>query len=138
MSYIIDGIFIGNKFDAFNPVFFKKNNIEAVLNTAFELPKTPFAKHYMKLSMSDSSDEKLLPNFVKAYSFLNEQRRKKRKILVHCSVGMSRSVSIVAAYLISKGMTYDTAMSLIKRNRPIANPNQGFQNQLIELEKHEW
>lgn len=133
MSHIIDNIFIGDKYDVTNPDFMKKNNIEAVLNTAFELPRSPYTKYYLKLAMSDSADEQILPNLVLAYSFLQEQSAQGRNVIVHCSVGMSRSVSMVVGYLILKGMPFSTALNLVKRRRPIADPNSGFLKQLKAL-----
>lgn len=134
MSHIIDNIYVGDRYDVTNYNFMKKNNIEAVLNTAFELPRSPFAKYYLKLPMSDSDDELILPNLIIAYSFFQEQKKYGRNVMVHCSVGMSRSVSIVIGYLILNGMSFSTALTLLKRRRPIANPNDGFISQLKELE----
>lgn len=54
-------------------------------------------------------------------------------VLVHCSAGMSRSVSIVLAYLIRyHDLDYDTALAAVRKTRPIACPNRGFEKQLRE------
>lgn len=134
MSYIIENIYIGDKYDVINESFMRKNKISAVLNTAFELPRTPLAKDYLKLSMSDSRDELLYPNLVVAYSFLEKQQALGRNVIVHCSVGMSRSSSIVIGFLILKGMSFHSAYSLVKQQRPIIQPNEGFMKQLEQLE----
>jgi protein-tyrosine phosphatase len=42
----------------------------------------------------------------------------KRKIYVHCKNGHGRAPTLVAAYLMSRGMTVDTAIATIKRSRP--------------------
>ena len=47
-------------------------------------------------------------------------------VFVHCLVGMSRSSTIVIAYLISKGMNFKQAFELCKRKHQITNPNYGF------------
>jgi len=58
------------------------------------------------------------------------------KVLVHCNAGVSRSSTIIIAYLIKyKGMTYQQALELVRKNRPSAKPNHGFETQLIEMEK---
>ncbi|KAF8219631.1 phosphatases II [Tricholoma matsutake] len=60
---------------------------------------------------------------------------KSGKILVHCSAAVSRSPTIVTAYLMKKhGMTLKEALGLIVRARPPACPNAGFLAQLKELE----
>ncbi|GET89999.1 putative dual-specificity protein phosphatase, putative [Leishmania tarentolae] len=52
-------------------------------------------------------------------------------VAVHCMVGVSRSASIVLAYLIKKyGVSQDDAMRLIRCTRPVVQPNPGFQRQI--------
>jgi hypothetical protein len=54
---------------------------------------------------------------------------------VHCVQGISRSASVVLAYLIKyEGMSTDAAVALVKRRRGIANPNAGFLRQLRAYE----
>jgi atypical dual specificity phosphatase len=52
---------------------------------------------------------------------------------VHCFQGVSRSATIVCAYLIAtsdRKMTVDEAISFIQSKRGIACPNTGFRSQL--------
>ncbi|KAF2459677.1 protein-tyrosine phosphatase-like protein [Lineolata rhizophorae] len=59
----------------------------------------------------------------------NEQRQ--RGVLVHCVQGISRSGSIVVAYLMRKlKIEYSAALALAREARPIIFPNQGFERQL--------
>ncbi|KAJ7474938.1 dual specificity phosphatase, partial [Mycena latifolia] len=56
-------------------------------------------------------------------------------VLVHCKQGVSRSSSIVLAYLIRNHvMSYDAALAFVKRKRSGAKPNPGFARALIEWE----
>ena len=49
--------------------------------------------------------------------------------------GISRSVTIVAAYIISvTGLSVSEALQAIRSSRTIANPNFGFQKQLFDFE----
>jgi Dual specificity phosphatase, catalytic domain len=55
--------------------------------------------------------------------------------LVHCSAGISRSASIVIAYLVhQRRMTLLSAMALCKAARQQCSPNPGFMSQLLTLE----
>lgn len=52
-------------------------------------------------------------------------------VLVHCQAGCSRSVAIVAAYLMhTRHISPTTAVSMIRARRPDAGPNAGFMAQL--------
>jgi len=51
--------------------------------------------------------------------------------LVHCSYGISRSASVVIAYLIkSSHKSYDEVLSFVQQQRKIVKPNPGFEQQL--------
>lgn len=59
--------------------------------------------------------------------------KQKGTVLVHCVQGISRSATLVIAYLIlKKRMTIEQAVQTISRKRFVA-PNEGFTEQLIEL-----
>lgn len=54
-------------------------------------------------------------------------------VLVHCQAGLSRSATIVAAWLIRKfNMPADAALELIRKFRPEIRPNSGFYSKLKE------
>lgn len=53
-------------------------------------------------------------------------------LLVHCAMGISRSVSMVISYLINTyRLSYFEALNMVQNKRRIANPNEGFVKQLI-------
>ncbi|KAF1334027.1 Phosphatase slingshot 2 protein, partial [Globisporangium splendens] len=55
------------------------------------------------------------------------------RILVHCNKGVSRSTSMVVAYLMKiKDMSLDEALAFVTKRRPMANPNPSFRQQLQE------
>jgi protein-tyrosine phosphatase len=57
------------------------------------------------------------------------------RVLVHCFQGISRSTTIVCAYLMfSRGWSVSHSLSHIKGLRYIAEPNPGFVSQLKEYE----
>lgn len=59
-----------------------------------------------------------------------------RKVFVNCFAGVSRSATIVIAYLIYKqNMTYQDAYDFLKSKRYVISPNSHFVNQLVKLEK---
>lgn len=57
------------------------------------------------------------------------------RILVHCSAGVSRSPTIVVAYLMKhRNMSLRTALGHVVRIRPQVSPNPGFIEQLKDME----
>lgn len=59
-----------------------------------------------------------------------------RGVLIHCLAGVSRSVTVTIAYLISAlNMTLNEAYDFVKQRKPSVNPNLNFMGQLLEFER---
>lgn len=57
-------------------------------------------------------------------------------MLVHCYAGVSRSVTIVVAYIMKKyNWNVDEALNFVKEKRVVAKPNDGFMKQLKQFEE---
>ena len=83
------------------------------------------------MKIEDSVFQDLTDEFWQALSFVEQAIHNGGNILVHCRRGVSRSASLCVAYLMDdRGMTFDDAVSLMKRQRPSVNINQGFEEQL--------
>lgn len=57
--------------------------------------------------------------------------RKSENILVVCAAGISRSTTVVLAYLLKQKFTLRNAISFLLQKRPQIRPNDGFLLQLI-------
>ncbi|CAI2165228.1 6458_t:CDS:2 [Funneliformis geosporum] len=66
---------------------------------------------------------------------LAENQINNQSVLVHCYKGISRSGSLIIAYLIYKGRSFDQAFSYARSIRPQIQPNSSFMNQLYEFER---
>ena len=65
-----------------------------------------------------------------------QEQEQENRVLVHCLAGMSRSVTIVIAYLLATtAMTTAEATEFVRSKRSIIRPNYGFINQLEQYEK---
>ena len=74
----------------------------------------------------------ILPNIELIFS--NVSMNISGKVLVNCLKGMSRSSTVVLAYLmLRKNMTAMDALTVVRRHRSIC-PNDGFLQQLAELD----
>lgn len=92
---------------------------------------------YKKIAMVDKGEQDLLEHLPEALEFIHEAHieRPEHHVLVHCVQGISRSASVVIAYLIQhEGMSLREAYELVKKARPIADPRKNFLDQLGILE----
>ena len=56
-------------------------------------------------------------------------------VMIHCFAGISRSTTLTLAYLMKKQRKpWRELLEDIKRKRPVANPNMGFQRHLTTLQ----
>jgi len=81
--------------------------------------------------------------FSKCIDFISKHR-KSGNVFVHCMAGISRSATIVIAYLMKMKKcsmihvilsNLIQALNKVKRRRNIVNPNKGFLQQMAEFEK---
>jgi dual specificity MAP kinase phosphatase len=72
----------------------------------------------------------------KNLSFLDEAKSKEVSVLVHCLAGVSRSVTIVLAYLMySRGLSLNDAFTFVRARKPDVSPNFHFMEQLHTFER---
>jgi protein-tyrosine phosphatase len=88
--------------------------------------------------VDDAEDENIGEYFNALCKIIDQYLKDKKRVLIHCRAGISRSPTIVIAYLIFKGMSHLNASKLVKMKRNIVNPNQGFINQLVQYERSRW
>ena len=131
MNYIIDNIYLGGNDAASDENYLKQYNITTVINCAEEIVSVYKDIKFLELNLYDSFNQPLFPKFEVAYKFI--KKNSKNNILIHCALGVSRSASLVAFYMMKeKGWDYDTCYNYMKERRPIVNPNSNFVGQLRE------
>jgi len=107
--------------------------ISAVYNINPIFPDDPDLL-YLKVPVIDEPNANIAKHFDRAIEFIDESIKLNKGILIHCVYGVSRSSTLVCAYLIKKyGMTVNTAVRHVQARRPKANPNKGFLLQLQTL-----
>ncbi|CAN8269612.1 unnamed protein product [Cochlearia groenlandica] len=137
LSQIQQGLFIGSVAEANNKDLLKISNVTHILTVAVALfPPYPDDFAYKVIEVVDRYETDLRVYFDECFSFMDEAIESGGGVLVHCFMGVSRSVTIVVAYLMKKhGMSFTKAMELVKSRRPQASPNFGFVSQLRHFEK---
>ncbi|XP_071855968.1 dual specificity protein phosphatase MPK-4 isoform X2 [Bombus fervidus] len=83
------------------------------------------------IQVTDMPREDLLTHFEDSYEFIDHSLQQNEKILVHCYFGISRSATIVIAYLMKKyKKSFYDAFEAVKEKRRFVGPNAGFLAQL--------
>jgi len=77
----------------------------------------------------------LLKEFDRTNRFIQEAKEEGTSCLVHCKMGVSRSATVVLAYLMKEfNWTYEQTFQFTKQKRNCINPNDGFKQQLATYE----
>jgi atypical dual specificity phosphatase len=96
------------------------------------------SKTHLKLPLNDKSSGVSIRDTVsQGVEFIREAvaSNPNAKVLVHCKAGISRSSTVVTAYLMQEQrMSLRASLALIIQKREQAYPNPGFLEQLKELE----
>jgi Leucine-rich repeat (LRR) protein/protein-tyrosine phosphatase len=133
---ILDNVFLGSSFAATNKQGLKALGITHILNAAIAVQQFPKHFKYRVLNLLDSYQQEIQSQFEHTIKFIEEAVASGGKVLVHCQVGMSRSATLVIAYLMhAKKMKYMEAFAYTVERRAVVNPNPGFKKQLAAFEE---
>ncbi|XP_061737026.1 dual specificity protein phosphatase 22-A isoform X3 [Nerophis ophidion] len=92
-------------------------------------------KTYLCIHAADASSENLLQHFKECIRFIHECRLNGGACLVHCLAGVSRSTTMVVAYLMTvTHYSWEECLTAVKAVRSFVGPNSGFQDQLQEYQ----
>lgn len=126
-------LYLGNYEAASDVVLLRKHGIKAVLTVAADLrlnyPSNEGIIHEV-IPALDMVSYDLSRHFSRCLEFI-EKTRKETNVLVHCLAGISRSATIVIAYLMKLNkIGFDQSFNFVKKRRKIIFPNPGFVRQL--------
>jgi len=135
MHEIIPGLWLGDADTADNYKLLLSKNIRFVVNISGEKYSKNENIQYMNLKVADTPTANLKRFFFKTSDFIDQGLHQNKAVFVHCLMGVSRSSSIVIAYLmIHRNMSFQTALELVRSKRSCVQPNPGFVKQLLQLE----
>jgi dual specificity protein phosphatase 1B len=137
LDLVSEGLYVGSLYAAESLDTLKRYNISHVvriINNTNRLARYDTI-HYIDLHDCESAN--IARCFAPAFQFIRRARKMSGQVLVHCFMGVSRSVALVCGYLMrSNGWTSSQALEHVQRSRMDANPKFGFRQQLQELEWH--
>lgn len=133
---ILPFLFLGGERNAKNFIeLTKRTGITHIVNMSWEVANYfPGQFEYTNLPLTDVPECSILDALKEGIKKIEEIRQKGGKVLVHCVQGISRSASLVIAYLADREkMTLEEALQFVQRQRSIVQPNSGFMKQLLEF-----
>jgi dual specificity phosphatase 12 len=79
----------------------------------------------------DAPQQNIVQYFDETFQYIHGILENDERVLVHCVAGVSRSATIITAYLMRlKQIRFKAALAMLKRVRPFVSPNDGFLEQL--------
>jgi len=136
MSRVLPGLFVGSWKDAKDPEQIKENGITHILFIEESAIKGNMPDvEYLCIHAADLKDQNLSQYFPRCNDFIHAARLSGGNVLVHCVAGVSRSVTVTVAYLMTiADLDSKHALKAVRGAREIAHPNAGFIKQLQEFE----
>ncbi|KAK1934668.1 Dual specificity protein phosphatase 2 [Phytophthora citrophthora] len=145
-SQILDHVFLGSRTHARDKELLQRLRITHILNVTPPKKMDPVAGvpnffekdklfTYRRCPVFDNKAEDISGVLEGCIAFI-DQAKYYGRILVHCNKGVSRSSSMVVAYLMKlRSMSFQKALDFVVERRPVANPNESFRLQLQEYER---
>ena len=131
---ITDNIYLGKVDGLKDKDYFKTEKITSILSLIENVPEVDkeLNINLKKIHIDDLYSENIIKYFKECIEFIDNNG----KIFVHCECGVSRSATIVIAYLMWKThSTFDAAYRFVKKTRPEIEPNNGFLRQLKKFQQ---
>lgn len=135
-TMILDWLYLGSFDNASDKTELKSMKINFILNCAIECKNLyPLDFYYKHLKISDEDTFNIIDYFSLAIAFIEKARSSQAKIFIHCQMGISRSTTIVIAYLMKyHHFSLKKAFVYVKSRRSQTFPNFGFMEQLIKYD----
>lgn len=129
---IFDYLYLGSEWNASNLEELKHKGVGKILNVTHEIDNFyPGAFEYYNVRVDDDDSTDMLQHWDKTYRYIWTAMKEGSKVLVHCKMGISRSASVVIAYVMkAKNWSLAKSLDFVKGKRSCVKPNENFLKQL--------
>jgi len=87
----------------------------------------------LQIAIDDDESEDIFRHFDRTTAFVRQALDAKGTVLIHCEYGVSRSATVVAAYLmLTEGLSAVQSLKCLRWSREIVAPNRSFLAALVE------
>ena len=142
---IKDKLYLSNYLQSDNIQIVSNLKITHIVNVTQESHKNKIENiEYYQMSIYDNIEQDILSNdlllntvkYIDNILFKNNDCDN-NKCIVHCHQGVSRSSTVIIAFLIYKyNVKYDKGLEMVEKIRPRIYPNSGFKAQLLKFESN--
>lgn len=131
-SKILDYLYLGSEWNASNFEELKGKGVKKILNVTCEIDNFfPGCFEYYNIRVLDDEGTDMLRYLNDTYYYIRKAKDEGSKVLVHCKKGISRSASVVVAYIMKeKSCDLYEALEYVKNLRSNIRPNPEFLKQL--------
>jgi len=136
MHQIIDNLWIGDFMSSQQYPILRELGIKHVIAAMRQKYKTPDDFTLHRVLVEDTNRTNMLAHVEETSDIIKKALAANEGILVHCQAGVSRSTTLVAAYLMREfSLTADEAISQISAIRSQVEPTEFFLHQLEMYER---
>ena len=142
VSKIAEAIYVGNMSTGTNLKLLKSLGITHVISAlSCFAPPHPKEFKYLHIFCHDWEFEPISLRFTESNIFIQNAIEQGGKVYIHCMSGISRSVTLVMAYLVTcyalekRNKSIADILEGVRERRLVANPNPGFIAQLEAYQK---
>lgn len=136
MQEVVRGLFIGSWHPSNDPELLKSAGVTHLcccINVKPRLEDKGFK--YTVIPAEDNNEYDISQHFEQTFGFIDGALSQGTGVLVYCGAGISRSTTVLAAYLMRKlKIGAQDAVEMIQKKRQVARPNNGFMKQLKEFQ----
>jgi protein-tyrosine phosphatase len=148
ISHIVNNLYLSGYVPTQNDEYLKYYNIQAIIGLGYDSDNREYRniKEYAKknqieriyIDIADHPSSNIEQYFNITSSVIDKWTKQNKNVLIHCMAGVSRSVTILCAYIIYKNpyLTIDYILENVSLKRPIVNPNPGFIHQLERYKQY--
>ncbi len=139
-----DGLWLGDKdgyvsFDGKQPEYVRFQSIVTALTfeevKLWRIHEKVGARNWFHLPIDDACEVPISEYFHDVIEFIEAARQRGDQVLIHCAAGVSRSATLMIAYLMWKRhWTRKEAVEYVVARRKVVDPNDGFMDQLAAWE----
>ncbi|CAL8087722.1 unnamed protein product [Calicophoron daubneyi] len=104
-SPILPHVVLGSQADAVSAATCQQYGITHVINVSVDgaAPSHIPADRFFRIPVHDNYTDIMIPFFKDAFTFIDNAKAVRGKVLIHCSAGISRSPTLAIAYLMYSG-----------------------------------